>query len=68
MRLQALPVLLSLPAFLGENPAALRTPPDGATIVDSRTAKENTYDFIIAGGGVSGLTYLPKVRFFMVDH
>ena len=61
MRLQTLPVLLGLPAFLAENVAALRTRPEGATIVDSRTANENNYDFIIAGGGISGLTVADRL-------
>lgn len=61
MRLQALPVLLSLPALLAEKATALRTPPSIATIISSRIAKETIYDFIIAGGGVSGLTVADRL-------
>ncbi|KAM7216524.1 oxygen-dependent choline dehydrogenase [Rhypophila decipiens] len=61
MRLQALPVLLGVLALLAEKAAALRTAPDLATIINSRIAKETIYDFIIAGGGISGLTVADRL-------
>jgi len=38
-----------------------RTKPDFATIVTSRDVSDNSYDFIIAGGGVSGLTVADRL-------
>jgi len=61
MRSQTIFIVFSLPALLAEKAAALRTPPEFATIVNSRTANENNYDFIIAGGGVSGLTVADRL-------
>ncbi|KAK3686200.1 hypothetical protein B0T22DRAFT_467490 [Podospora appendiculata] len=40
---------------------ALRKVPEFATVVDARTVSENSYDFIVAGGGMSGLTVADRL-------
>ncbi|KAK4202779.1 putative GMC oxidoreductase [Triangularia verruculosa] len=41
--------------------AALRKAPEFATVVTPRTVLDNSYDFIIAGGGISGLTVADRL-------
>ncbi|KAK4180905.1 putative GMC oxidoreductase [Triangularia setosa] len=41
--------------------ATLGRAPEFATIVTPRTALENSYDFVIAGGGISGLTVADRL-------
>lgn len=51
-------ITLAAGAQLG---AASRKAPGLATIVSPRTASDTTYDFIIAGGGISGLTVADRL-------
>ncbi|GAB1319968.1 hypothetical protein MFIFM68171_10178 [Madurella fahalii] len=48
--------LLFLNVGLITEVATLRNQPELATAVTSRIVRQNAYDFIISGGGVSGLT------------
>ncbi|KAK3328638.1 hypothetical protein B0T19DRAFT_462299 [Cercophora scortea] len=41
--------------------AAVKKVPEFATVVGARTVTENSYDFIIAGGGISGLTVADRL-------
>ncbi|CAK7211812.1 hypothetical protein SEUCBS140593_001291 [Sporothrix eucalyptigena] len=51
--------LLGLAVFITQ--ALARVVPEHATIVDRTTASTTTYDFVIAGGGIAGLTVADRL-------
>ncbi|OAA66786.1 Glucose-methanol-choline oxidoreductase [Niveomyces insectorum RCEF 264] len=64
---------VSLLLLLGGHAVHGRSVPRHATIVDRNTASGSTYDFVIAGGGIAGLTVAdrltedPRVKVLVVE-
>ncbi|KAK0712316.1 hypothetical protein B0T21DRAFT_415884 [Apiosordaria backusii] len=60
MKLQVLSLTIGMLAHTSLG-ATLGKAPEFATVVTPRTVLENSYDFVIAGGGISGLTVADRL-------